>query len=201
MSQYKIDIDDNLVKIKLLGDHAKQEFINNAVTNKLGKSNDENLYALISLEYIDEITKYKWYLGKSGYPVAYNILGYGILPLHHYVGYLIYGIDGMQQIKKNKIVIDHINRNRLDNRNENLRLCNSKENGYNKSKKKFDGTIDYIKYKGVIKNKDGTYSAQISKEGKKTTIKDIKTMEEAAEIYNLMAEELFGEFSSKNIIN
>jgi len=35
-----------------------------------------------------------------------------------------------------KMVIDHINRNRADNRIENLRLCTSKENGQNVVRKK-----------------------------------------------------------------
>jgi hypothetical protein len=90
-------------------------------------------------------------------------------------------------------VIDHINRNKLDNRLENLRVITSRENSYNRTKSKSSKN----KYKGVIK-KNNKYVASITKDGVKREIGGFETEEDAAKMYDMMAEELFGEFAGFN---
>lgn len=155
---------------------------------------NNNIYAIIS-ECDSKLSNYQWYLSKDGYPITYNTPNNKI---HYKYGKkmhkLVIKLHGFNIGKSNNLVIDHINRNKLDNRIENLRICTAKENSYNKSKIK---NTQY-NYKGVKKNKDLSWSAIISKDKKVYTINNIDNEEDAAKIYDMMAEELFGIFASKN---
>jgi hypothetical protein len=145
---------------------------------------------LVSRNDVMSVMRCKWYLGSSGYPVTYGSYDKTIqfskpISLHKF----LFG-----KLEKG-FVVDHINRNKLDNRRENLRICTIQENSFNKTKS-INGNN---KYKGVIKN--GTsYSAVITRDGIKREIKNIPTEEEAAKIYDIMAEELFGYYAAKNFI-
>jgi hypothetical protein len=159
--------DCNYIQLELSGNNASA---GNAIT-------------LINRECLDLVLSSNWYLSKSGYPIAYGPK-LGRVKLHQllcsqFIGTVPYGS-----------VVDHINRNRLDNRLENLRICTQKENSYNTSKR--GG-----KFKGVSKMKSG-WCARISKDGSVHTIKGIPSEKEAAKIYDMMAEELFGQFAGKN---
>jgi hypothetical protein len=153
--------------------------------------------AKISLNKIDYITKYKWYLGKDGYPFTY-IKG-GRAPLHRFVWWLNTGIWKNEKIKvngtKTKLYVDHINRDKLDAQDENLRLSTPAENSYNKTSK--NSIIDPITSKPLhhIKLLKSGYSVSLTKDGKTSKIDKIASLEEAKEIYNMMASELFGEFA------
>jgi hypothetical protein len=93
------------------------------------------------------------------------------------------------------MVIDHINRNRLDNRLENLRMCTSAQNSYNRTKSSSSNT----KYRG-IKKSGKFWTASVTHNGETHTINKIESEVEAAETYNLLAENFFGEYAAKNII-
>jgi hypothetical protein len=84
--------------------------------------------------------------------------------------------------------VDHINSNRLDNRRCNLRVCTCRENRRNARKRK-DNTSGY---KGVIRlARDGTYRAVLAVGG-------FATAEEAARVYDTMAEVVYGEYALLN---
>lgn len=72
----------------------------------------------------------------------------------------------IMKAKKNEIV-DHIDRNPLNNQKSNLRIVSSRVNNNNASKRK-DGVSS--KYKGVHQDKYGKWIAQIQVEGKKIRI-------------------------------
>jgi hypothetical protein len=152
--------------------------------------NNLNNMMLVSRSDVMSVIRCKWYLGSSGYPITYGSYDKTIqfskpVSLHR----LLFG-----KLEKG-FVVDHINRNKLDNRRDNLRICTIQENSFNKTK----STNGTNKYKGVIKN--GTsYSAVITRDGIKREIKNISTEEEAAKIYDIMAEELFGHYAAKNFI-
>jgi len=97
-----------------------------------------------------------------------------------------------------KTQVDHINRNTLDNRKCNLRLCSKSQNNAWGVKRK-DGVTS--KYKGVCwTKKDGRWKAAICKNGKTVKQKLFKTEVEAALMYNIWAKELHGDFAALNII-
>lgn len=165
--------ESDYIQIELLGNHAKQ--------------NDSNI--LISKNSISVVINYNWYLGKNGYPVTYgtvdNKIRYGKgIKLHKLL---------FPNIEKG-LVVDHINHNKLDNRMENLRVCTSKQNSYN-TKKSINSKY---KYKGIIQQNNGLWTARIHKDGNLYEIKDIDTDKNAAYTYDMMAEELFGIYAGKN---
>ena len=92
----------------------------------------------------------------------------------------------------NKPII-HKNRINLDNRYENLRIITQKENSYNRTK----NITSNNKYKGVIK-RGNKYIATVTKDGKRHEIGGFETEEDAANAYDMMAQELFGEFAGLN---
>lgn len=93
-------------------------------------------------------------------------------------------------------VIDHINGNGLDNRFENLRICEQRNNSQN-SKKQSDNKQ---RYKGVSKHGQRGYQARITITGKLIGLGTFSTQEEAAEAYNKAAKEHFGEYAKLNVI-
>lgn len=88
--------------------------------------------------------------------------------------------------------IDHINRNRLDNRLCNLRPCTVLENNRNRGACKSNKTG----FKGVCFEKSkGKYKATIGVNYKKIHIGYFETAEEASEAYKEKSAELFGDYS------
>jgi hypothetical protein len=89
----------------------------------LGK-NARSGYAIIDLQDVKNVQKHSWHLGADGYARA--LVDGRNVHLHRY---LINNTDKDKQI-------DHINRNRLDNRRVNLRLVTPKQNAWNRSMNK-----------------------------------------------------------------
>lgn len=90
---------------------------------KITKENIIIAEILIDIEDVDKINKYSWRLNEKGYVVT-DIKGKKVR-LHN----LILNRDTSDP----KIVCDHINRNKLDNRKENLRIVTQKENNLNRN--------------------------------------------------------------------
>lgn len=89
---------------------------------------------------------------------------------------------------------DHINRNKSDNREENLRPSSNAENARNRSVTK----ISKSGLKGVFQDKNGKYTAQIRKEGKLYYLGTFNNKEIAAIEYDKASIYLFGEFACLN---
>jgi hypothetical protein len=87
--------------------------------------------------------------------------------------------------------VDHINHNTLDNRRENLRIVEPRENAMNKRvyKNSFTG------YKGVYKEKNGTYTVSIQSAKKRTHGGTYESLKHALIRYNQLARQLHGEFA------
>lgn len=108
----------------------------------------------------------KWYLGKNGYPTTR--LSGKLVTMHR----LILSFPNKE--------VDHINRNKCDNRRHNLRLVDRSTNSFNTGLR----SINTSGYKGVSYNKNARkYSAQITINGKRNYLGLFITPEEAYEAY------------------
>ena len=91
--------------------------------------------------------------------------------------------------------LDHINRNRVDNRLSNLRLATRRENLRNRSASRSSATgvkgVDY--HEGMKK-----YRVRIRSEGRRITIGYFGSVEEAALAYEKAAAEHHGKFAAHN---
>ena len=146
------------------------------------KGRASDTLAMVSEDKWPYVSKYEWYLGKDGYPLCYSLAK---MKLHRFVYNIVVG----QRLPKN-IYVDHIDRNKLNNTNQNLRMASPQENSFNKT--------TTTNLKGVKKISENNYTATVVRDGKKHEIKNIPTAKQAAEIYNMMAEELFGDFAAIN---
>jgi len=130
-----------------------------------------------------QLTKYKWYVSSLGYVVRFE--KYKIIPI----------VCEIIKIKPKKMVIDHKNGNKLDNRRGNLRICTYPENCINSPMKKNNTSG----YKGVtFWKRDNNWKAQIRFNRKNLHIGYFQTKEKAAKAYNKKARELFGNFAYLN---
>lgn len=120
-----------------------------------------------------------WCLDHIGY-VRHSLTGGGVVFLHRWI----------MNAPKGKVV-DHINHNKLDNRRCNLRLCNRRQNMWNRKPNK-NGTS---KYKGVSwYKKSNKWRATISINGTKKTIGYYNNEYDAHLAYEKIAKELHKDF-------
>lgn len=95
-----------------------------------------------------------------------------------------------------RAVVDHANRDRLDNRRCNLRLATRSQNSANIAK--YAGKSIY---KGVARSRDGIWRSSIVHKGKRINLGAHATQAEAAHAYNLATVRLNGEFAVVNEID
>jgi hypothetical protein len=89
--------------------------------------------------------------------------------------------------------IDHKNRNKLDNRKENLRICTRSQNECNR------GPNNGRKYKGICwRESSKAWEVAIRKDGKRYYGGYFKTEEAAARAYDRLAKKYHGEFAYLN---
>jgi hypothetical protein len=141
------------------------------------KNQKESVRLLIDLEDVDKCKTLKWKF--------YNGYGYSkSIKIHRY----------LLNIQDEDIKIDHINRNKLDNRKENLRVCSQMQNLWNSSKRS-DNTSGVIGVSENKKNKINPWNAELNCKNKKVLRISVKTKQEAI-ILRLKAElKYFGEFA------
>jgi hypothetical protein len=98
--------------------------------------------------------------------------------------------------------VDHINLDKLDNRKENLRICNNALNQANTAKREYvNGKRTSSKYKGVHWRKDmNKWCARISHMNTRIQLGFFDNEEDAAIAYNKKALELWGDFARINKI-
>lgn len=93
-----------------------------------------------------------------------------------------------------RAVVDHINGNKLDNRQSNLRIASVSQNGANVGKL----STNKSGLKGVVEHGDGRYRAYIHKDRKTKYLGTFDNAKEAACEYDKEARKLFGEFAKIN---
>lgn len=90
--------------------------------------------------------------------------------------------------------IDHIDGNGLNNKRENLRICDQKNNARNRRKLTTKTSI----FKGVHRRENGKWRATIRVDGKLLNIGTFENELSAAKAYNEFARKYFGEFACLN---
>ena len=142
----------------------------------------------------DYLSRWKWHLSSTGYAVRSTHSYVDGKRKHHYVlmhRHLVSAEKGM--------IADHINRNKLDNRRENLRIVTHSQSLANRGKNKNGVTS---KFRGVwIDRKRMKFAAAIKKDRKYIHIGYFDCQKDAARAYNEKALALFGEHAGLNIID
>lgn len=134
---------------------------------------------LIDPEDFQKIKKYSWCISKTGYAVA-NING-KVTKMHRYI----------MGENDSKIIIDHINRNKLDNRKNNLRRCTAKENSRNTTVSKNNPTG----YLGVSLTAQGKFRARIMVDRKEIWLGTYNNINDAIKARKTGEKYYFGEFA------
>lgn len=141
-------------------------------------------YALVDDDIYEEAKHFSWWADHGNYVVSELAKGLR-LRLHHFVmGKMLKGVEW-----------DHINRNPLDNRRENLRLTTRQQNSMNRGPNKNNSTG----FKGVCFDKSrGKYLAGVKVNYRRVNLGRYKTAEEAARVYDAAARKHHGEYAVLN---
>lgn len=128
------------------------------------------------------VEKYFWYVNGGGYLFHRDKQTQEPIRMHRYLLGLEMG-DGT--------VVDHINRDKLDNRRSNLRVVTQTENCLNREMR-CDNTTGYM---GVSRDsRTGRYTAAITRNNRPIRLGSSADPIEAAQMYNIAARMLFGEY-------
>jgi hypothetical protein len=143
----------------------------------------QGAFALVDDADYDPLRRFEWWLSKNGYAV-------GFVPVDGkfrltYMHRLILNAGTGQ-------LVDHINRNPLDNQRANLRLATSRQNGQNKRTSRLSHT--HLKGVGWHKRRC-RYHARIQFQGIRYHLGFFDDAREAALAYDAAARMLFGEFA------
>jgi hypothetical protein len=155
----------------------------------------------VSDEDYEYVSRFNWRLVGRGY-VARQISHYENGKRRYGCVYLHREITGASSGE----VVDHINRNPLDNRRCNLRLCTQSQNLRNSGGYKTiarNGRMRVSQYKGVGRadSKKNPWSARITVDGEDRRLGVFPTELDAARAYDAAAREIFGEFARLNEID
>jgi len=153
-------------------------------------------YTLVDDEEFDKLNQYKWHAEKAPY-TYYAVRSVGSHAARKRIRMSRFIMNAPE-----KMYVDHINHDGLDNRKENLRICTHAENSRNK-KSHIDGSSEYlgVSHRRYFK-KNGNYSERWVTEimfcNKRIYIGRYRNEIDAALSYNQKAVELFGEFANLN---
>lgn len=140
--------------------------------------------ALVDDEDFEYLNQWNWYVSRSGYAVRTHGIFRKTILMHRLISNTPDGYE-----------TDHIDRNRLNNQKNNLRVCTVSENQHNKGM----NSDNKSGYKGVSWDaKNNKWRASIRYNNKTYNAGRYETAEEAAGAYDEMAVKLHGNFASTN---
>lgn len=147
----------------------------------------KNQEIIVDDEDYDELNKYTWHVS-VGYAMRHP-------PLHSKDMRKI--LMHRQIMKPEGLnVVDHINRNKLDNRKENLRVCTRSENSMNKGLSPNNKSgVNGVFWNEEIKK----WYVHITVKGKVLCLGEFHDMREAIKTRFRAERKYFGEFRSKNV--
>lgn len=148
-------------------------------------------FLLIDEEDFDKVKKHKWKKSSRGYAT--------VLLWRKENGRKIGKSTPIHQLifkpEEGKLV-DHINRNKLDNRKENLRSVTAQQNMWNKASTR---AFHSSKYKGVsFCDQTKKWKATLSINGKRKTLGRFNEEEDAAMVFDYHAQQIHGEYGYYN---
>lgn len=149
----------------------------NPVTTRCG------LVILVDQCDLDRVEAHQWYADRRSYTTyATAVIDGSRTYIHRFI------LDPGKGVE-----IDHINRNGLDNRRSNLRLCTRSQNMANARFATSTG------FRGAYADpKNNRFRAEIKADGKRIHLGSFRTAESAARAYDEAATRLFGEFAQLN---
>lgn len=137
---------------------------------------------LVDDEDYEALSAAHWHLSGAGY-AAGRVGGRRVL-MHRFLSKAPKGVD-----------VDHVNRVKLDNRKENLRLCTKSQNHANRPVRAGRTST----YRGVDYRKDkAKWRSRIEVNDKQRSLGHFDTEKQAALAYDKAAAALFGEFARLN---
>ena len=146
-------------------------FDNHAEITLFDRNHNIRAYALISKNRVKDVIPYKWSLNRKGYVVA-KVNGKSVL-LHKFLLPVKYGM-----------FVDHINRNKLDCRDENLREVTPSQNSHNSKVRRNNSSG----HKNIRQEKSGKWCVEITFNYIRHRKAGINTLDEAFEILNRFKE-------------
>lgn len=141
----------------------------------------KNGFTLVDKSDYELLKDYKWYVNSRGYAVRAQYLG---KVNGRYKTATVCMHSEIMQTPKGKDT-DHINRNRLDNRRSNLRICDRGLNVFNSNRSK--------KLPRGVSEFKGRFTSRITKDSKTIFLGSFGTIEEAAESYERAKNEVWSE--------
>lgn len=133
----------------------------------------QNKIALVDDEDFEFLSQWKWHVMSRGY-AARTTPDKGKILMHREIAKTPHGLD-----------TDHVNRNKLDNRRVNLRICSHRDNLLNRSFRKPAGCITWRPQtqkwlaRVQVKNKKIYLGYHASKQAAEDAIKRVTLMVEA----------------------
>ena len=142
------------------------------------------IYALVDKEDFEAVSGYNWYFSGLGGRSIYRVISYKPRRTQLLSRFLMNPEDS--------VVVDHINRNVLDNRRCNLRICTQPENLRNAGVYRSNKSG----YKGVGWHKGRQmWRARIQLDKKPAFLGYFTELEDAVDAYTKAALDKFGEFA------
>ena len=136
---------------------------------------------LIDADMIEAVSEHYWKFKEKKKYIISSGRNDGLIRLHRFV----------LGLTDENVIVDHINRNTLDCRRENLRIVTDQQNSMNKSLQKNSTTG----YTGVVYLKDkNRYRSVIGLNKRRIYLLTSASPEECAQAYNIAADLIFGEF-------
>lgn len=147
----------------------------------IGYTTNTNKEFLIDYEDYEKIKDYCWYETSQGYIATRDSISKKVILLHKF----IFSKNGM---------IDHINRNKKDNRKQNLRIVTAQQNTMNKSLQKNNKSGQC----GVFYSQDRNKWVSQLTYNKHKIMKRFNTKAEAIKNRKMLEIKYFGEYAPKN---
>jgi len=148
-------------------------------------------YAIVDVEDFEKLNQYKWHCTHYGYAqrVEYKKIGKGRKQVGVYMHkQLCPAPEGM--------IVDHINRNSLDNRRANLRAATQKQNVWNR---RFGRKGGKTSYNGIRWDKNREkWQVRLTINGQRESFGYYADETEAAKAYDRVAREYRGEYACLN---